>query len=65
VSNPHIAYHPRPDATPQGELNALAAVYRFILFKSRSANRKAAEPAPGTGEDATKSRTQRKEDGMS
>ncbi len=26
-----ISYAPRPDATPKGELNALAAVYRFIL----------------------------------
>ena len=29
-----ITYTPRPgDATPEGELNALAAVYKFILEK--------------------------------
>lgn len=27
----HVTYTPRPDATPEGELNALASVYRFIL----------------------------------
>jgi hypothetical protein len=26
-----IRYAPRPDATPEAELDALAAVYRFIL----------------------------------
>jgi hypothetical protein len=26
-----ITYTPRPDATPEGELNTLATVYRFIL----------------------------------
>jgi hypothetical protein len=27
----HITYNPHPDATPEAELNALAAAYRFIL----------------------------------
>jgi hypothetical protein len=31
VSDPRIVYAPRPDVTPEGELNALATVYRFIL----------------------------------
>ncbi len=31
MSNPRIIYRPRPDTTPESELNALAAVYRFIL----------------------------------
>jgi hypothetical protein len=26
-----ITYSPRPDATPEGELSALKAAYRFIL----------------------------------
>jgi hypothetical protein len=26
-----IVYRPRPDTTPEGELNALASVYRFLL----------------------------------
>jgi hypothetical protein len=28
---PRLVYSPRPDATPEAEHNALAAVYRFIL----------------------------------
>src|SRR3712207_975922 len=29
---PRIEYIPRNDATPEGELAALAAVYRYLLF---------------------------------
>ena len=31
MSNSRIAYAPRPDATPEGEQNALASIYRFVL----------------------------------
>jgi hypothetical protein len=31
VSAPGITYVPHPDATQEGELNALAAVYKFVL----------------------------------
>ncbi len=31
MSNSRITYTPRPDATPEGELNTLASVYHFIL----------------------------------
>jgi hypothetical protein len=34
MSNPRLVYTPRQDATPDGELNALAGVYRFILFET-------------------------------
>ena len=40
-SEPHVTYVPLPDATPERELNALAAVYRFIL------NRHVEEKAAG------------------
>jgi hypothetical protein len=30
-TNERVHYIPRPDATPQRELEALASVYRFIL----------------------------------
>ena len=33
-SNPRLVYTPRQDATPEGELNALASIYRFILFEN-------------------------------
>jgi hypothetical protein len=64
MNSTRIVYRSRADATPKAELNTLATVYRFILFESRSANKKAAEPAqPGTGEDA-KNLIRRKEAGM-
>jgi hypothetical protein len=31
MSSPRIAYSARADATPEAELSALAAVYRFVL----------------------------------
>jgi hypothetical protein len=31
TSEVQISYTPRPNATQEGELNALASVYRFIL----------------------------------
>ena len=38
VSDPRISYIPRPDATEEAELNALASVYRFILDSSANEN---------------------------
>ncbi len=34
LSNPRLIYTPHRDATPEGELNALARIYRFILFEN-------------------------------
>ena len=52
MSNPPIFYTPRPNATPEGELNALASVYRFIL--ACHAKKMAVEPAPEPdGRDGT------------
>ncbi len=31
AGGPPITYTPRPDVTPEGELTALAAVYRFVV----------------------------------
>jgi hypothetical protein len=31
ITNPRISYTPNPDATPEGEKSALAAVYKFLL----------------------------------
>jgi hypothetical protein len=36
VGKPGILYAPRPDATPEAELNALAACYRYVLFDSQA-----------------------------
>lgn len=42
--NSSLAYTPCPDATPEAELDALAACYRFILDCHE--RKRAAEPAP-------------------
>jgi hypothetical protein len=53
VNSPRFTYTSRPDATPEAELSALAAVYRFIL--DCHAKKMAAEPAPEPdGRDGTK-----------
>jgi hypothetical protein len=50
VSAPRITYVPRPDATQEAELNALASVYRFILDSSAKEN--AAGVTSTNGDDA-------------
>jgi hypothetical protein len=51
-SNPRLIYTPRKDATPEGELNALASIYRFILFENST--RKGATRTGGS-DDAERS----------
>jgi hypothetical protein len=41
-SKPTVTFTPRPDATPEAEVNVLANVYRFIL--DCHAKKMAAEP---------------------
>jgi hypothetical protein len=36
MSSPRVTYTPRPDVTPEAELSALAAVYKFVLFDSQA-----------------------------
>jgi len=43
VSNRRLRYSPLPDATPDSELDALAAVYAFVL--EAHAKKKAATPS--------------------
>ena len=42
MSDVHISYTPRPDATSESELIALAGIYRFVL-KQHAARAAAAE----------------------
>jgi hypothetical protein len=35
-NGPHVVYRPREDASAEGELNALVAAYRFVLFDSQA-----------------------------
>ena len=46
VPNLAVSYAPRPDATPEGELQALAAVYGFVIKRSQ-AERKAGRSDAG------------------
>ena len=41
-----ILYTPRSDATPDGELNVLANVFRFVLLECSTRKKKVAEPVP-------------------
>jgi hypothetical protein len=35
-TDPTIRYTPRPGTTPEAEFNALAAIYKFVLFDSQA-----------------------------
>ena len=50
ISKAPIAYTAHPNANPQAELNALCAVYRFLLFESRASK----EGGPVTAPDDAK-----------
>jgi hypothetical protein len=43
TSEARIIYTPRSDATPEGELDAVSSVLKFILFES-SASKKGTHP---------------------
>ncbi len=48
-----ITYTPRPDATPEGERAALAAVYKLIL-DCHQTKKNAAGETSANGDDGTK-----------
>jgi hypothetical protein len=50
MTSSRITYTPRPDATPEAELSALASVYRFII--DSHANTNAAGVTSTNGDDA-------------
>ncbi len=45
MSGPRVVYKQHA-ATPQSEITALAAIYRYLLFERSSARQKALEQAP-------------------
>jgi hypothetical protein len=49
VDKPSLTYAPRPDATPEAESSALAAIYKIVL---NSANKNAAGVTSTNGNDA-------------
>ena len=61
MSSPHIVYRPRPDATPEGEVTALADVYSFVLRcgEARRVEGKKKAAGPGGPNDAEESKNAR------
>jgi hypothetical protein len=58
VDSVRLSYTPHSDATPERELDALAAVYKFVLFDSQAnqggphvLTNKATTTAEGVGKD--------------
>ncbi len=55
MSGARIIYSPRPDVTPQAELDALASVYEFVLScgeARRAEEKKTTQQAGATKENA-------------
>jgi hypothetical protein len=61
VSEHRLTYIPRPDATPESELDALATVYSFVL--KAHAKKKAATPS-GQEDDVRKDQSAHIEDSI-
>ena len=57
-----ISYFPREDATPEGELAALVAIYRYVL--ERHDGRKKCSKTQSGGEGAQNSSSQEPESGV-
>jgi len=55
MDSPGITYTPRPDTTPEAEVNALASVYRFLLLEKGDHHDLTNAPAAGT-EDANQAK---------
>jgi hypothetical protein len=47
---PHIIYTPRPDATPAGEIAALASAYSFLIEKHQERKKGGPATAPDDAE---------------
>jgi hypothetical protein len=52
----HITCAPRSDATPENELDVLAAIYCFILFESSASKEAAGRLLSPDGHDGTKAK---------
>lgn len=47
MDSPRVVYRPAPDATPEGEIRALAQAYSFILRTHEGKKKGAEVGAPG------------------
>ena len=52
TEGPHVSYVPQNDATPEGELSALAAVFKFILDRHERKKDAGTESGGDGGEEA-------------
>lgn len=62
MTEARVTYAPLPDVTPKAELNALAAVYRFILdshAKKEATPESRPDDAKGSQHDRAKTSIQR------
>jgi hypothetical protein len=58
VDSPTVSYAPRPDATQEAELNALASIYHFLLLEKGDRHDLTSEAAT-QAEGAVKTRKDR------
>ena len=49
MTSPRITYTPRPGATPEAEISALAACYRIILDSQSKRDRQLDKDGPNDG----------------
>jgi len=52
-----IAYTPRPDATPEAELDVLASVYRFLLIEKSKEGGSPTAPDDAKGSKHARAKT--------
>ena len=52
-----VYYSPRPEATPEAELSALANVYAFVLDSAKNRGRLSDKSGPDDAEDTKNART--------
>ena len=54
-----VVYRPRADATPERELSALVAAYRYLIFDCHASEKGACPGAPDDAERLKNDRTDR------
>ena len=64
MNGARIIYTPRPDATPEAELDALAAIYCFVLTQSGASKRVTEQALSPTAATTTEGYKQGKEASM-
>jgi hypothetical protein len=60
MSSTRIVYTPRPDTTPEAELDTLAAIYRFLLLEKGDRHDLTENPTPKTVKNGSRTKEQEK-----